>query len=151
MGDDAMSDRAMSDRAMSDRASTDLDAALAALARAERVARPMLSDALRARVLSDAAQVAAQVSAEIAAEMPTGRQAASPRRARRRVGLLGWLGGFDAWAGAALAMALICLALGLGLGYGAGEALLAEAGLGESFRMAEAAEEDALLLSEDVL
>lgn len=125
---------------MSDRDFTDVDEALAALARSERAAWPVVSERLRARVLADAAEVSA------------GREVAVATRARpaRRggAGLFGW---FDAWVGAAVAAALICLTIGLGLGYGAGDALLAGVGLDESFRVAEAPTEDALLLGEDVL
>jgi hypothetical protein len=124
---------------MTEKAPIDLDAALEALARAERVARPRVSDRLRARVLADAAEVSA------------GRRvtAAAPARpARARWG--GWLGGLDLWAGAAVAAALICLAVGLGVGYQAGEAVLAQVGLGDA-RLARAADYEVAVLSEDVL
>jgi hypothetical protein len=136
---------------MSEKASKDpdgsLDRALDALARAERAAWPEVSAGLRARVLADAAETAA---AEVAAPAAPTRQ--RPRRAGGgRPGLIGRLRGLDLWAGAAVTAALICLAIGLGIGYQAGDAVLAEAGLGESVQVAQAGEGDAVFLGEDVL
>lgn len=128
---------------MDNKAPIDLDAALEALARAERAAGPAVSEQLRARVLSDAADVAA------------GRQSVPAARLRPagvgQPGLLGWLRGLDVWAGTAVAVALLCLVVGLGVGYGAGDTVLAGAGLGGDVRVAQMAEDDALFLSEDVL
>ena len=123
----------------------DLDAALGALARAERAAWPDVSAGLRARVLSDAA--------EVAAEMPARRPAAAEARRAGggRPGMLDRLRGLDLWTGAAVAAALLCLALGLGVGYGAGDAVLAGTGLGENVQVAQAGERDAPFLGEDVL
>lgn len=130
---------------MSEKVPTDLDAALAALARAEQSARPAVSADLRARVLADAAEVAAEKSAR---ERPA---VDSPRAGNSRAGPFGWLRGLDLWAGAAVAGALLCLAIGLGVGYEAGETVLAGTGLGDDVRMAQADTADALFLSEDVL
>lgn len=126
---------------MDNKAPIDLDAALEALARAERAAWPEVSEQLRARVLADAAEVGA------------GRQPTPAARKRSagggQPGFLRWVRGLDLWAGAAVAAALLCLAVGLGVGYGAGETVLA--GLSGDVRVAQVAEDDALFLAEDVL
>ncbi len=125
----------------------DMDAALAALARAERAARPEVSAGLRARVLTDAAEVAAEMSAR---RRPTVTARPAPAFGGRP-GLLGWLRGLDVWAGAAVAAALICLAAGLGVGYEAGDAILAGTGFGGEFQVARAGQADSVFLGEDVL
>ena len=104
----------------------DLDAAFAALEGDERVARPVPTQRLVARVLADAAEVAAGFGAETAA--PRARPAAAPQRAN---GWLHWFGFSDAWAGATVAAVVLCLAVGVGVGYQAGPEMLAEVGLGE--------------------
>lgn len=130
---------------MSEKAPYDLDAALEALARAERSARPAVPERLWMRVLADAAEVSAGRS--LASATPVRR---SGTRWRGWRGWRGWVGGIDLPAGAAVAVALICLAVGLGLGYGAGDTVLAEIGF-DSVRLAQASDDDALFLSEDVL
>ncbi len=113
---------------MTEKRQFDPDAALAALARAERAARPQVSERLHARVLADAAEVsAANPAAKPGRPAPVGR------------GWLGWIRGVDLWAGAAVAAAILCLAIGLGVGYGAGDRVLAEAGFQE-LQVAQAAE-----------
>lgn len=139
---------------MSEKVSKDsdgsLERALDALARSERAAWPEVSTGLRARVLADAARAAAEVAGPAGAPAQTSRQ--RPRRAGGgRPGLIDRLRGLDLWAGAAVTAALICLAIGLGIGYQAGDAVLAEAGLGESVQVAQAGESDAVFLGEDVL
>lgn len=119
----------------------DLDEALGSLARAERAARPEVSERLRARVLADAAEIAA-CSRKVAER---------PRRAGGGPGLLDRLRGLDLWAGAAVAAAILCLAVGLGIGYGAGDAVLAGTGLGDGFRLAQADEAASVFPGEDVL
>ena len=127
---------------MSEKAPYDLDAALEALARAERSARPAVPERLWMQVLADAAEVSAGRS--LASATPVRRPGTRWR------GWRGWVGGIDLPAGAAVAVALICLAVGLGLGYGAGDTVLAEIGF-DSVRLAQASDDDALFLSEDVL
>ena len=124
---------------MSERRTYDLDAALEALARAERTARPAVSERLRARVLADAAELSPARS----------RQPAARGRAG---GWLRWPRGLDLWAGAGVAAALLCLAIGLGVGYGAGETVLAEVGFEEvQVAQADDGDEELAFLSEDVL
>lgn len=131
---------------MTDKREEELDAALAALARAERAAWPEVSGHLHARVLADAAEVAGEVAAT--------RSAATPaRRVHRSPGRRGWLGRLrelDLWAGAAIAAAIICLVVGLGVGYEVGDRVLAQAGF-EDVRVAQVAEDEALLFAEDAL
>lgn len=121
----------------------DIEGSLAALARAERSARPAVSGQLRERVLADAAEVLA------------GRRSAPVQRPQRagggRLGVVGWLRGLDLWAGAAVAAVLLSLAVGLGVGYQAGDAVLAGAGFGDDFRVAQISEDDLLFLPEGVL
>ena len=136
---------------MSDKREDGLDAALAALVRAERAARPKVSDGLRARVLADAADVAATRPAKETRPATETRPAAAPSRpAGAAGGWLGWVRGLDVWAGAAVAAAILCLAIGLGVGYEAGDRVLAEAGF-EDMRVAQTDEDAAALLAEDVL
>lgn len=129
---------------MTDKAPFNPDAALAALARAERAARPRVSERLQARVLADAAEISAEARA---------RQPAAGARRPAAAGR-GWLGGrlpgLDGWAGAGIAAAILCLAIGLGVGYEAGDQVLAGAGF-EDTRLAQAAEDEAFLMAEDVL
>lgn len=146
---------------MSNRSSYDLDAALEALARAERAAGPAVSERLRARVLADAAQNSPGQHVSPGRSMPT---TAAPARARHEMrhvtrhvtrpgarGRPGWRGGVDVWTGAAAVAAILCLAIGLGVGYGAGERLLAEIGF-EDMRLAQAeAKAELAFLEEDVL
>jgi hypothetical protein len=107
----------------------DLDAAFAALARDERVARPVPSDGLVARVLSDAAGVAAGAAVDDrpAVAVPTRRRAATLGG--------GWLRLFgfgDVWAGATVAAVALVLAMSVVAGYEAGSGMLEMAGLGGS-------------------
>lgn len=143
---------------MSKRSAHDLDAALEALARAERAAGPAVSERLRARVLADAAQVSPGQQDSPARSMPAmaGREYArhgmrpGERHDTRHGGRgrRGWRRGVDLWTGAAAAAAILCLAIGLGVGYGAGERLLAEIGF-EDVRLAQAQAEDELAFLEE--
>lgn len=142
---------------MSNWSSHDLDAALEALARAERAAGPAVSERLRARVLADAAQISPGRHVSPGRSMPTTAARAPARHEMRHVtrpgarGRPGWRRGVDVWTGAAAVAAILCLAIGLGVGYGAGERLLAEIGI-EDTRLAQAQAEDELaFLEEDVL
>lgn len=139
-----MTDKAPTDKTPTDKDLADLDAALAALRRAERAVRPEVSAALRERVLEKAAGVR---EAQTAGPRPRRKAPAADTG-----GWLGWLGRIDAWAGAAVAAAVICLAVGLGLGYRAGDEVLAEAGL-QQVRLAQADgdEPDGVFMPEDVL
>jgi hypothetical protein len=108
---------------MTDKLPFDLDAALAALARDERAARPRPSQGLVARVLSDAAEIGA----------PRPAAPASPPARAPGIGWLRIFGFSDAWAGAAVTATLLVLAAGFGVGYEAGPELLADTGLDAAF------------------
>ncbi len=92
----------------------DIDGALARLVKADRAAAPAVSDALMARILGDAAEVAGTRAAGAAAG-DAARAARSPGarvvvvKSRRRM-LRGWFGG-------ALAAMSVSLTLGVGAGY----------------------------------
>jgi len=126
---------------MTDKAPFDFDAALEALATDERAARPAVSEALQARVLGDAAEVATESAGALE----------RPQRGPVRVGGFRLFGLFDAWAGGAVAAVALCLAIGLGVGYRVGPEVLAQAGLGEEKIAITADEGDGLFLLEDVL
>lgn len=127
---------------MTGKAPMDLDEALEALARAERAAWPEVSGQLRARVLSDAAQVAAER-----------RPAEAPRLRRKggRPGLLDRLRGLDLWVGGAVAAVLLSLAIGFGVGYESGGNFLARTVLGNSVQTSQLSGGDPLFFSDDVL
>ena len=124
---------------MTEKHQFDLEAALEALVRAERAVRPQVSERLRARVLADAAEVSAARPAE-----------EKGRRARGGRDWIGWVRGLDLWAGAAVAAAILFLVIGLGVGYEAGDRVLVEAGFQE-LEVAQAQEDEAMFLAEDVL
>ena len=127
---------------MTDKAPMDFDAALAALKMDEKSARPVVSERLLARVLTDAAEVASSTASP--ASNPT------PRKPEQSGGFR-LFGLFDAWSGGAVAALALCLGIGLGIGYGTGPDLMAQAGL-KDIEVAVAAEDsDGLFLSEDVL
>lgn len=127
---------------MTGKAPMDLDEALQALARAERGAWPEVSGQLRARVLSDAAQVAAE------------RRSAEMQRPRRKGGSLGFLGrlrGLDLWLGGAVAAVLLSLAIGFGVGYESSGNFLARTVLGNNVQTSQFSGGDPLFFSDDVL
>jgi hypothetical protein len=107
---------------MTERSRFDLDAALTALERDERAARPNPSAILTARVLGDAAEVTARLAAA------SQKAPASAERIRAGGGWLRYFGFADAWAGAAVAAVMLFLVLGFGVGYEAGPEVMAEAG-----------------------
>jgi len=138
----------MADKARFDPEGFDLDAELAALAEAGRRAAPEVSDALRARVLADASDIAA-----LRAAAPGAARAQRARQLRRTRGeprfrLFGLL---DAWGKAAVAAAAVCFVIGLGVGYGAGDQVLAEAGFASVDLARAGGNDESYLLLEDVL
>jgi len=115
----------------------DLDAALGELMRVERTARPAPSDALMARVLADAADIAgaraggcaAAASAvegrgvlrAAAAKAPAGQVAG--RLMGRLGGAIAGLGARVGWPGGAAVAMASGLLIGVGIGYGLGEGM----------------------------
>lgn len=89
---------------MSDRPSFDVDAALGALAREVRAASPKPDDALRARVLEDAARF------RPAPERPAPVRSRQPAAS---TGVLGWLFG---WSGGVAVTMALSLMVGVAVG-----------------------------------
>ena len=131
---------------MTDKAPFDLDAALSALSRDERLARPAVSGRLLARVLADAATVSADRLA-----MATPVAELVPQYAGRSGGFR-LFGLFDAWAAAAVAAVVLCLFAGIGVGYQSGPDILVETGLGSvEIALAGDAGDADMFSGEDVL
>lgn len=102
---------------MSDRIETEIDRRLGEIARDAAMAVPEPSDALMARILADAADVAAETQAAVP---PVVRSA--PERRFNWSSLRAIL---PVWTGGALAMMALGLILGLSLGYGYGDQAMA--------------------------
>lgn len=102
-----------------------LDRLLDDLKRAERAARPVMSDDLLARVLGDAAEVAAERQAT--APVRTERAATGRVTARARAGLR-W--SLFTWPSGAVAAMVLGLLFGVSVGYGLGDEAMAFASMG---------------------
>jgi len=135
---------------MAEKAQFDLEAELAALAAAAHRAAPDVSDALRARMLGDAAEVATRRAAA-----PGAARAQRARQLRREPVLAGarrrLFGLFDAWGAAAVGAVAACLMIGVGVGYSAGDEVLAEVGFAQVDVAKAGGGDDGYVLLEDVL